>query len=516
MLISVTSFYFFLLLIAGVLLYYIVPKRIQWVVLLGLSIIYYYNAATFYTIIYLIISSLVAYVSTMLMERNKSQSGNKRIVLWLALAAVFINIAVWFVFKGSSFWISGSKVLHSLIPNLPVLKPMPLASALGMGYYTSQVIGYILDVYWDKIKPQHNPIKLFLFVCFFPQLTVGPISRYDDLKVLYEPHRISYQNLSFGCQRIVWGLFKKLVISDRVGIIVSGIWANTSTYQGIWLWVAVLLYPIQIYTDFSGCMDIVLGAAELFDIHLAENFRNPFFARNSQEFWQRWHITLGTWARDYIYYPVLKSKALVSLGRITKKRFGKKVGKLIPWMLGMGVLWFVMGFWHGSTRHIVGVSLWFWCMLVLSELFKPIFDVVTEILKIKTEAFSWHFFQSVRTYFVYAIGAVAFSAEGLKAALKHYRLLLGSFEKWNPWVLFDSSILKLGVSWYDINLILIGILMLIIVAILREKHQYARLWFQRQNIVFRWIVWIVLFFSVVICGLYGEGYDASTFIYQGF
>lgn len=506
-----------MLLSAGVILYYIFPKKLQWAVLLACSTVYYVCAATPYTIIYLVVSTAIAYVSAIFMENEKRRNGvSSPYVLRAALAAVSANVAIWFFLKGSSYWVDGSAMLHSIFPGIPVLKPLPLVGALGMGYYTAQVIAYILDVYRDTTQPQRNPLKLFLFVCFFPQLTVGPISRYDDLKVLYEPHSVSYLNLCFGCQRILWGLFKKLVISDRLGIIVSGIWADTAKYNGIWIWAAVLLYPLRLYTDFSGCMDIILGAAELFDIHLRENFNSPFFARNTQEFWQRWHITLGTWARDYVYYPVLKSRFLISIGKKTKKKYGKRAGKLIPWILGMAVLWFVMGFWHGSVQHIAGVSLWFFSMLVLSELFKPLLTAIVKKTGIRTDTLSWHIFQSSRTYFVYSLGAVAFSAAGMAEAMEHYRLLIGSFGQWNPWVLFDSSVLSLGVTWQDINIILTGVLLLVIVAVLREKFGYARLWMKEQNLAFRWIIWIALFVFVVIYGLYGEGYDSSVFIYQGF
>ena len=493
--------------------YYLCPKKWQWIVLLCCSFIYYFLAATAYTIIFLLISSIIAYLSAIIIEVQRE---NGRLILYITLVSIVINVGIWFAVKGSQFWVSGSRFLNGFFHFIPVLHPLPIVSALGMGYYTAQVIGYILDVYWDNIKPQHNPAKIILFVSFFPQLTVGPISRYNDLDILFKPHLFSYKNLCFGSQRILWGLYKKIVISDRVGIIVNGIWSDTVSYNGVWLWIAVFLYPIQIYTDFSGCMDIVLGAAELFDIPLRENFRNPFFARNSQEFWQRWHITLGTWARDYVYYPVLKSKFLINLGRQTKKRFGKRLGKFIPWSLGMAVLWFVMGFWHGSMQHIVGVSLWFWLMLILAELLEPLLCYLIKTFSIRTEALSWHIFQSFRTYLVYSVGAVAFSAVGLSGALKHYGLLITSFKSINPWVLFDGSILNLGVTWRDINLIIIGVFLLLIVAILRERFDYARVWIQKQNVGFRWLIWYGLFLMVLVFGLYGEGYDASTFIYQGF
>lgn len=513
---TVTSFYFLVFLLAGVLIFYIVPKKVQWVILLLMSVIYYLSAATPYTILFVVGSVVITYVSTCLVEVQRKKGYRSKSLSVIAIIAILINVIIWFLLKGSSFWISGSSMLNRIIPSFPVFSTLPFVAALGMGYYTAQIIGYILDVYWENIEVQHNPFKLYLFVSFFPQLTVGPISRYEDLRTLYEKHSFQYRNICFGSQRILWGLFKKLVISDRVGIIVSGIWADTDIYLGLWPWIATLLYPVQIYTDFSGCMDIVLGAAELFDIHLAENFRNPFFSRNCQEFWQRWHITLGGWARDYVFYPLLKSKWMIGLGKKCRKRFGKHWGKFIPWSVAMAVLWFVMGFWHGSVQHIFGVSLWFWAILFISELFLPITKRVTKTLEIKTESFGWHLFQSSRTYLVYAVGAVFFSASDLREALAHFELLLTAHKNINPWILFDGSIIDLGVSWGDINILMIGVMLLFTVAALRENYGYARNWMSEQSFGLRWFIWIFLFVMVLVYGMYGPGYDASTFIYQGF
>ena len=509
--ITVTSFYFFVLLAVGVLAYYVVPKKCQWMVLLAISVVFYVFAATPYTLIFLIASTVVTYVDTMLMQKLKPGTVSKGLTI-VTIVAVLFNVALWFLLKGSSFWILGSDIVRHFAPTVPRLKSLPLVGALGMGYYTAQIIGYILDVSWGNAKVQKNPIKLFLFICFFPQLTVGPISRYNDLKTLYEGHAFSYTNLCFGTQRIVWGLFKKLVISDRTGLIVNGIWDNAEYFGGQWFWLAVFLYPLQIYTDFSGCMDIVLGAAELFDVHLAENFRNPFFAKSSQEFWQRWHITLGTWARDYVYYPVLKSKFLVNLGKKCKKKYGKRIGKFIPWAVGMGILWFVMGFWHGSVQHIFGVSLWFWTMLVLSELCKPLTDKMLQVFHIKTKTLGWHIFQSVRTYIVYAVGAVFFSAVGLRGAFYHFKLLFTSFAHIHGGA--KTSVLM--VTGKDVGVIVVGAVILFVADVLREKYEYTRYWVAKRCFVIRWLIWLVLFFAVLVLGLYGIGYDASSFIYQGF
>lgn len=511
---TVTSFFFLIFLLGGMMIYYIVPKRGQWVVLLGMSLLYYMLAAVDYTIFYLVFSTLLAYISSNLLEMKKVKESpkGKRLITIVTMIAICFNILLWFVIKGSSFWILGSEILHSKIPAFPVLMACPAASALGMGYYTAQIISYIMDCYWETCRPQRNFLKLFLFVAFFPQLTVGPISRYSNLQSLYEKHEFSYQNLCFGSQRILWGFFKKLVISDRINIITSGIWADTATYGGKWPWIAVFLYPVQLYTDFSGCMDIILGAAELFDIRLPENFNNPFFSRTVQEFWQRWHITLGGWAKDYVYYPVLKSAPVLKLGKWAKKHFKKRIAKLIPWTIGMIVLWFIMGFWHGSLRHIFGVSLWFGAILVIGEFFSPVLKKMVSFLKIDTECFSWHLFQSVRTYILYALGAVFFSALSLKDALQRYAVLFDSYQHVN----LEITVYDLGVAPEDITLIVIGIAALFVVAALREKFGYARIWMQKQLLPFRWLIWLALFVVVLIYGLYGPSYDASTFIYEGF
>ncbi|NBH13127.1 hypothetical protein D3Z36_02720 [Lachnospiraceae bacterium] len=517
---SITSFYFLVFITIGVAFYYVLPKKIQWVVLLLLSLVFYYFAAVPYTIGYLAASTLIAYFSTLWMKRKREKQNQDAKVLPVTMIALLINIAIWFVVKGRDLWFpfaSGFMARHDVL-QIDAEINLRMIASLGMGYYTLQIMGYIIDCYWQNAVPQKNPLKLFLFVSYFPQLTTGPISRYAQLETLYERHKFEYQNISFGAQRILWGFTKKIVLAERIGIIVSALNSDMSTYTGFYSWIAILLYPLQMYADFSGCMDIVLGVSELFGIRLAENFHNPFFARTSQEFWQRWHITLGTWAKDYVLYPLLKSKRMIRFGKFTRKKFGKKAGKFLVNMAGMFILWMVMGIWHGGLRYIAGVSLWYWVILMLGDLFAPVFLKITNKLEMKTDSFAWHFFQSGRTYLIYAVGATFFSVgvtDGiyrLKDALKV--LCVKNYA--NPWIFFDQSILNLGVTWGDINLIIFVSVIVLLVAILREKHGYARIWVQQQCFIFRWMIWISLFIIVLIWGKYGPGYDASIFIYEGF
>ena len=518
---SITSFGFLLLVTIGVMVYYLFPPKLQWVELLIVSLLFYYYAATPYTIGYLVVSTVIAYASTMLISKLRNRTDCRPAVqLAITIVALIINILIWFVIKGRGLWALFAERLlsHVYISQLDSLLNMQLIAALGMGYYTLQILGYIIDCYWENITPQRNPLKLFLFVAYFPQLTTGPISRYSQLQSLYSGHKFEYRNIAFGAQRILWGFVKKIVLAERVGILVSTINASPDLYTGFYSWLVILLYPLQMYADFSGCMDIVLGVSEMFGIQLAENFNNPFFSRTSQEFWQRWHITLGTWAKDYVLYPLLKSKPMVKFGKLTKKKFGKKCGKILVNLVGMFVLWMVMGIWHGGLRYIVGVSLWYWVILMLGDLLSPVFVRITKAFNMKTESFAWHLFQSGRTYLIYAIGATFFSlgVTGGFALLKDAWKVMSVKDYANPWIFFDGSLTNLGITYGDINLMIIVVAMLIIVAILREKYGYARIWIEKQSFLFRWTIWLGLFVFVLIWGKYGPGYSASEFIYQRF
>ena len=516
---SITSFSYLLMILLGTILYYVLPKSWQWVELLIMSLVFYFMAAEPYTILYLIVSTFTTYLATCYTAGRSTQTPKgKKIAITLGIMAVFINLFLWFIFKGTDIWISLSYRLgiSGLLSDSSGM--ISYVASLGMGYYTLQVIGYILDCYWDNVEPQINPLKLFLFVCFFPQMTTGPISRYGQLETLYEKHQFSYRNISFGAQRILWGFFKKLVLAERVGLIVNGIWDNLDIYTGFWRWVALLLFPIQMYADFSGCMDIVIGTAEIFGIKLPENFNSPFFARTAQEFWQRWHITLGTWAKDYVLYPVLKSKMMVKFSKFSKKKFGKRTGKFIATATGMFVLWIVMGLWHGAFKYVIGVSLWYWVLLMLGELCDPVFKKVNRFLHIPEDTFSWHLIQSARTYLIYAFGATFFRAPSIGAGVKFIVGLKDVFlsETCNPWIFFNGTVKGLGVTYQDINVMILAVLLLVIAAVLRERYGFAREWISKQLFVFRWFIWLSLFALVLILGKYGSEYNAAEFIYQRF
>lgn len=431
-----------------------------------------------------------------------------------------LNVLPWFVLSARDLWMTPSVLLHQYFDFIPELKGFPYPAAMGMGYYTCQAIGYMIDCYWENEKAQKNFFKLLLFLSFFPQLTEGPISRYHQLSGLFERHTLSYKNISFGAQRILWGFFKKLVLAERLSIIVSAIWADMEVYSGFYRWIAVLLYPIQIYSDFSGCMDIVLGTAEMFGISMPENFNNPFHSKSVQEFWQRWHITLGAWAKDYVMYPALKSSFMVKLGKKVKKKFGKRMGRFLPAMLAVGLVWLVMGIWHGGIKHIVGVSIYYWMILMLGELCSPVILYLTKWMHIKVESFSWKLFQCIRTYLIFSLGGIFFVAHNTSQAIiflkSLFTMFITSSKTVNPWIFFDGSILQMGVTYSDFNIIILSVICVVLAAIIKEKTGNVREWIKAQCVGFRWIIWISLFIIIIVYGKYGSGYIPGEFIYQGF
>ena len=507
---TVTSLGFLVLVAAGAAVYYIVPKKLQWMELLVLSLVFYYFAGTPWTIVYLVASTAIAYISTMWVKRLRAGGKPQKTAFVITIAALVINILIWFIVKGQDLW--------TFILSEDSRKSLHILAALGMGYYTLQILGYIIDCYWESEEPQTNPIKLFLFTAYFPQLTTGPISRYGQLKTLYEPHAFEFNNLKFGAQRMLWGFAKKIVLAERVGVIVAAVTSAPQDYSGFYSWVTILLYPVQMYADFSGCMDIILGVSEIFGIKLAENFTNPFFTRTSQEFWQHWHITLGSWARDYVLYPMLKSGPIVRFGKKLREKHGKKVSKNIVNLICMFILWMVVGIWHGGVRFIVGVSLWYWIILMAGEFLQPTFKKIIAALKIKTESFGWHLFQSVRTYLIYAFGATFFCV-GVLPGLKILGNALGLYSFGNNsgiGVLFDGSMLKFGLTGEDYIIIALMIVLLFVVGILREKSGYARTWVDERPFAVKLIVYLALFVLVLVWGRYGPGFDATQFIYGSF
>ena len=378
---NITSFAFLCFFAAVLVLYYLVPKKAQWIFLLFASVGYFFTAGDRWLIVYPLMAISVVYAGALLIDREQDEK-KKKFFLTGAVAACLVVLAIlkYFNFGIYTFNALNMRLCFSSIS----LEVVQFVVPLGISFYTLALLGYLFDVYYGISKPQKNFFKLALFGLYFPVVISGPICRYRDLEnQLYEKHAFDYKNFTYGIQRMLWGFFKKLVIAERMATIVNTVYGDYHTYPGVYIFFATVCFAFQLYADFSGGIDIVIGASEVFGIRLAENFNTPFFSRTMQEFWRRWHITLGGWLKDYIFYPVLRANWQVKFQDTIKKHYGKKMAKKLGTYPALFILWFAVGMWHGgSWKFIVGSGILHFCYIVGGELLEPVWEKMRTALKI--------------------------------------------------------------------------------------------------------------------------------------
>lgn len=488
---SITSFMFLCCFASLLVLYYIVPKQLQWGLLLLASIGYFASAGETWLLIYPVITIGMIYGGALYIHRVKEQK-KKQFALSLIVVLCVSSLCI-------------LKYFH-----------LGLLAPLGISFYTLTLLGYVFDVYYEMGQPETNILKLALFGYYFPTMISGPIVQYQQVKnQLYARHTFDYRRVTFGLQRMVWGFLKKIVISERMAIIANAVFNDYAKYDGFTIILAGVCFTFQLYTDFSGCMDIVLGASETFGIDLPENFDAPFFARNISEYWRRWHITLGTWLKNYMFYPLLRTRFFSQLPKKLKDKLGKKRAKQVTTFLAMFILWFTIGFWHGGAwKYIIGSGILHWFYIVSGELLEPVWVRMRRFFRVKVEGKGFVFFQRIRTFFLVVIGLIFFRAENAIVAVK----MLGSiFTKniANVAILWNGTIPEWGLSYIDLAIAIVSLLMLLAVSTLQQAEP-IRERLAKRPLIIRWAILYALLFYVILLGCYGPGYSAAEFIYAGF
>lgn len=383
---------------------------------------------------------------------------------------------------------------------------------LGLSYYTLSLIGYLLDVYWRKQEHESNFALFLLCVCYFPQILQGPIPRYRLLrKEFLEDTSVTSQRLCRGTQLILWGYFKKLVIADRLNIFITGVLGSYQLYDGLAFWVTALFSTFQLYADFSGCMDIVQGISELFGITLEKNFDHPFTSRSVAEWWRRWHITLCQWMKDYVYFPLAVSPRLIKVGGKLKKRFNAKVGKAFVTIVTIGVVWLLTGLWHGVKVCYLIWGLYYALFLIIDTIAQP--KRLTARLHIDGDSPAWQRFQMVRTTLIFSVGRLITIPDDFGVSL---HLFKGMFTHFNPWIFWDGSLLNAGLDGANLILSLLLITLLLVVEHSQVTRGSIRDRVATLKLPVRWVVWYGLLAGILILGIYGPGYSASSFAYMNF
>ena len=500
-----------------ILLYQIVPKKFRFVVLLAADYVFFWMFSG-KLIIYLLIATLLTHYIGIWLENvaltteggNKVITKKKRQVLAFG---IIINLAVLVILKYTNFFGQSLSDLLHLFNAKWQFRPVKFMVPIGLSFYTLEIISYITDVYRGTQKAEHNLAKVALYLSFFPQIMEGPISRFHETAdKLYSGDSIKFDNLKFGYQRIVWGLFKKIVVADRLYVTVEYIFNNYADKDGSIILFGVVCYVAQLYLEFSGCMDIVIGSGEIFGVKLPENFRQPFLARTAGEFWRRWHITLGTFFKDYIFYPVSLAKPVKNFAKKVKEKFGRNVSKFVAPTAALFCVWACNGLWHGANWTFIFYGMYYFVLIFIENITEEPVKKLAEKLHINRESVGYRVFQTIKLFIIVVIGELFFRANSLQDG---FAMFAGIFKNFHISELV-SNIFQLKMDRFDLMVVPVGIILVTIVGALKEKGINIRQKISGWILPARWIFWYAAIMLVVIFGAYGSGYTAVDLIYAGY
>lgn len=503
---SLVSNLFLLFVAASVLVYYIVPHKFQWLVLLCFSYIYYLAGGVRY-VGFLLFSTLVTWLIALVVEKTEAKGSHKGARNLLVLG-LLLNFGMLGVVKYTNFAIENLNALfHMNLRGMDILLP------LGISFYTFQSSGYLLDVYWKRCEAEKNPVKYALFVSFFPQILQGPIGRYSRLAhQLYEPHKFEGKNITRGFERILWGFFKKMILADWAAVFVDAIFDNPDQYSGLALF-GVLFYTVQLYADFSGGMDVVIGIASMFGIELDENFKRPFFSISITDFWHRWHITLGTWMKDYVFYPVSLSGWMGKFGKFAKKKFGKTYGRALPICVANLIVFLVVGIWHGAAWKFIVYGIYNGVIIAFSGLMTKNYREWKKKLHIDDKSTGWHIFQIIRTFLLVNISWYFDRADTIPQALTMMKNSVTYFE---PAQILNIQFGQMNLKYTPvfIAVLLVCCAICFVVSFLQERGTKIRQSLSTKIWVIRWAIYLAMIFAMPLLGRMPD--TAGGFIYAQF
>lgn len=502
--IDINSIGFVGYLILALILYYLTPKKYRYLALLFASLVSIFIISHFYAF-FIIFSALSVYIGGIFidkinlkfsaLDKEAQKAEKKRFKLKKKLVLLSVIISNLLILAFLKYY----NVVATSV-SLPVLN---LLTPLGISYYTLEAISYITDVYRGKHSADKNFFRVLLFLTFFPKMTLGPINRYHQIKdTLFSSNKIDYYSLRKGALLILFGFFKKMVLADRLGLLVDFVYQQG--FSGFSYLFAMFAYAVQIYMEFSGCIDIVKGSAMMFGVKVSENFKQPFFATSIQDFWRRWHISLGEWLKEYVFYPVSISKINIKLAAFIRKKLPKTLAKFIIIAIPLLFVWLVNGIWHGAGSKYILYGLYYYVVIMLGVLFAPLSSKLISALKLeKNIAFS--LFRVFRTFILILIGFSIFRAPSFTYP---FEKMFGEYSSFN---IFTTNF-----DYRDLILCAVMILPVLAISILKEKGINVLEKLENKIFLLRWLVYYFLILAIIIFGIYGEGFNPKDFIYGGF
>jgi len=481
--------------------YFLIPHRFRYIWLLIASYYFYMGWNAKYALL-LLTSTVITYISGLLMwliekklsDKPEQVQKYKKIVV---AGSFGLNLSILFFFKYFDFAVTNiNRVLGVLNIEL-ITTHFDVLLPVGISFYIFQALSYTMDVYRGDIYPEKNFLKYALFVSFFPQLVAGPIERSKNLlRQLNEEHPFNYKRMCDGLMLMIWGYFMKLVIADRIAILVDRVYAPDAMYDGIYVLFASVLFAVQIYCDFAGYSTIALGAAKVMGFELMENFNCPYFATTVSEFWRRWHISLSSWFRDYLYIP---------LG-------GNRKGTVRKYLNTM-IVFLVSGLWHGAQWSYIVWGGLNGLYQVIGGLMVPIKRWFAGKMPNVDKSFLMKLVRVVVTFVLVDFTWVFFRANSLKDGFILVRRIL---DMNNPELLVNGGIFDLGLNIQNFVVLAVAVLILLVADIAKYNGIKVRELILNSNIVIRWGVIILSIVSILLFGIWGSGYQATNFIYFQF
>lgn len=510
-----------------VIVYNLFPKKLRALVLLAISLLFFAFISR-WLILYLLLSIVSIYLSGLGMqalekkkkeilktvekeEKKAVKESCKRKKKLILVLCIMFNVTFLFMFKYFNFFAVNLNLLMDYFKIGHQITIVKHIAPIGISFYTLEALSYVLDIYYGKIEADKNIIRLALYLAFFPQLLEGPIARYQDTAdALYAGNKVTFESFTFGYQRILYGFAKKLIIADRLNIIVKDVFEDFNSYNGITILVGVMSYMIMLYMEFSGTIDVVIGIGEMFGVKIPENFRQPFFAKNVSDFWTRWHISLGLWFKDYIFYPVSLSKSMKNLTSKAKKKLGNHYGPLVSGTVALLAVWLLNGLWHGAGWHYIVFGLYHFFMILMGNIFEPSVAKACEKLKIDRHKTGYRVFQSVKMSLLVFIGELFFRAPSLTVAFA----MLGRMFRFGAFRVSEFLTIKMDIK--DLVVLILGLIGIFIMGLVREKGIDVRENVSKKKLWVRWAIYYVLILVILIFGAYGQGYVPVDPIYADF
>lgn len=524
---SLTFFLVFLPVTA--LAYSAMPQKARWTVLLAASYLFYWCLSG--ALIGFIAASTVSVylcgrrMTSLLRARNaalaEAQTGKRKIkndckkrMRRVLAAGIVFNLAMLVILKYLGLLTNGANALLSLFGAEASLVAPAIAVPIGISFYTLMAVSYLVDVYRETAQADRHLGRVALFLSFFPQIMEGPICRYGQTAAaLTAGEPIRAKNLYRGALRVLFGLAKKIVVADRLNAFVKTVFDGYSSYDGSIIALAAVLYTLQLYCDFSGTMDIALGIGRIFNVSLPENFRQPFFSRTSSEFWKRWHITLGTWFKDYVYYPVSLSRPCKRITSAARKRFGVRYGPLLASSIAMLCVWTANGLWHGAGLQYLFFGLYYFTMIMAGGFIEPAAQAAAARLKINRNSTPYRTFQVARTLVIIFVGELFFRANGLDAGLEMFASMVTGFS-FDP--LINGTVFSLGLDRHDFAIVAFAVAVLIAVGVAKERGRDVGAVIADRGSFIRCCALVLLFVAIVVFGAYGVGYTPVDPMYAQF